>query len=385
MPYSQDLLKRVAFVFLIVQLISYNCHSQIIVKGIVRDSLSQNPLPFASVSVVNTNKGTISNEEGVFMVSVGKHDLQIAISYIGYKSQIIDIDKNDSLLQILLVQVKHSLGELVISADDDYLYDMVMKVRKKLKKSESVQSKLYFKNYTDESEKPLELLECYFNAYYTNSHLDSLQIKNGRIGLSTDDEGYFTNRNPSRFIKHVNLLYRKEFFPLIPLQLNKKELKTNYSITRIPFLGDSIIILELTPKSDLQTYFTCRMWLDLKEYALYKLSLTCERTDRHPFQPIFSNDKIKNVAFNITYDFKGLNKLSKLEYIDINYSYEYHRIDTSVLLRPINDKRIIRTHSLYYFYDPNDLFFIPSIEFDSFHQLSLIGISVITGKFQWSL
>jgi hypothetical protein len=60
--------------------------AQALIRGEVRDSLTQAPLSFASVFLANTTRGTTTDEAGRFSlpgVPAGTYD--VVVSYLGYR------------------------------------------------------------------------------------------------------------------------------------------------------------------------------------------------------------------------------------------------------------------------------------------------------------
>lgn len=92
------------------------CFTQIVGKCI--DKLG-NPIPYINVSVKKSIIGTVSNEDGVFRF---KENLQneidsLVFSHIGYITQTISSDRNDSII-VILQPSQYQLREVNISASE---------------------------------------------------------------------------------------------------------------------------------------------------------------------------------------------------------------------------------------------------------------------------
>lgn len=90
------------------------------ITGVVRDSLSQEPLPYVNVFFANTLTGTSTNSKGEFILSgfpSGKYDL--TISFVGYKTQQYSFGFNESTfrLEVALAQELVQLSEILVKAD----------------------------------------------------------------------------------------------------------------------------------------------------------------------------------------------------------------------------------------------------------------------------
>lgn len=93
------------------------------VKGVIRDSLTNETLPFANVFFSGTTYGTTSNDQGVFSLKVnapGTYDL--VISFLGYKTFTRQIDLNEAgtaVLDVPMLPDVKSIGGVTVTAKKD--------------------------------------------------------------------------------------------------------------------------------------------------------------------------------------------------------------------------------------------------------------------------
>ncbi|WP_093406025.1 SusC/RagA family TonB-linked outer membrane protein [Salegentibacter flavus] len=83
------------------------------VSGIVKDQ-SGLPIPGVTVTVKNTNRGTITNLDGEYNITAPA-DGTLVFSYIGFKTAEIPVDNNEEI-SVLLEEDVASLGEVKINA-----------------------------------------------------------------------------------------------------------------------------------------------------------------------------------------------------------------------------------------------------------------------------
>jgi hypothetical protein len=69
-----------------------------------RVTSSDGPLPFANVEIVGERKGTVTDLEGWFTIRDIRLPAQLRISYIGFETQTISVDNNDSINVVLRAQ-----------------------------------------------------------------------------------------------------------------------------------------------------------------------------------------------------------------------------------------------------------------------------------------
>ena len=84
------------------------------VSGIVTDSRSGAPMPFATVYVNGTTKGTITDNDGLFELNGMKFPSTLVFSFVGYNTQVLELDHDPGKLHIRL-QTNDGLPEVVIT------------------------------------------------------------------------------------------------------------------------------------------------------------------------------------------------------------------------------------------------------------------------------
>jgi len=140
-------LRSISFILLLFS--CFNLSAQL--SGTITDELG-NPLPYASIYIDDSSRGTSSNVEGKynFNLAPGKHS--IVFQYVGFESQTIEIEIQDSPINknIKLLPSQIQLTEVTIAADaEDPAYPIIRKAisnrefyRKKVK---TFQAKIYIK------------------------------------------------------------------------------------------------------------------------------------------------------------------------------------------------------------------------------------------------
>ena len=129
-----------SFIFLFFISIG-NLHAQL--TGII-SSKTNEPLPFASIYVQGTTKGTTSNEHGRYQFDLPSGDYKIVCQYVGYEQKIFDVKIRGEqiVLNIKLDKESVQLTEVVIRANaEDPAYPIIRKaIAKRNYYNELVQS-----------------------------------------------------------------------------------------------------------------------------------------------------------------------------------------------------------------------------------------------------
>ena len=90
-----------------------------VIRGVVSDSTTGEPLPAATVWVVGSYDGTITNSEGEYVLETINLPAVVEVRYIGYLSQRHDVDDTaDDIQDFALTPVPIELDEIVVTAGE---------------------------------------------------------------------------------------------------------------------------------------------------------------------------------------------------------------------------------------------------------------------------
>ncbi|OYT11375.1 MAG: hypothetical protein B6I18_04350 [Bacteroidetes bacterium 4572_112] len=352
----------------------------VITKGLSQDNLNlrivdygtNKGLAYCNISFIGTKQGSISNSEGYFNINNNTSFDSIRISYIGYKTLKLAIGNIDNGDIIKLHKTEFVLSEFAVHADNDYLYQLLTNIRKKLLKNKiPYTAKVYYGIESQTRNTPLELLECFYNGELVGEHITDLTYKNGRVGLASVDGNYFESFNTAKAISRINILHKSEVYPSLPLQFNKRKLKKLFKLKAYSN-NSNIIKIEFTPYNTTE-YFSGIIWVDNIKHTLLKLELTANNTSKHPFLPIHNTDKISDVSIKLVKSYNTNEQLSIIDHIYFEYSFVYKSVRGSsmgiannksrIIERNISSKGIIRvfdyenTFIIPYFNYPDNLYY----------------------------
>ncbi len=107
---------RLIIILIFIFLFSGSIYSQVVVKGIVRDSLSNEPLSYVSVYFKNTVDGDVTANDGTFSVMSRNKSRTVVFSMVGYKDKVVHLKKDlkNHNLKILLAPTTYDLKEVVV-------------------------------------------------------------------------------------------------------------------------------------------------------------------------------------------------------------------------------------------------------------------------------
>lgn len=105
--------------------------------GVIKDISTNEPIPSVSVTLLNSNIGTISNEEGNFRITVPTDSKTVNLSHLSYKPYTIELEKMASMPELFLEPSAFDLEEVMIldKPADKVLADVIAASKNKLDKS----------------------------------------------------------------------------------------------------------------------------------------------------------------------------------------------------------------------------------------------------------
>lgn len=96
------------------------------ISGVITDEKG-NALPYASVSIKGTNKGTNSNSSGRFSITLSPGQYTLIAQYVGYAKQekSITVTDNDQTVDFKLSIQELTLGEVIVKKGEDPAYEII--------------------------------------------------------------------------------------------------------------------------------------------------------------------------------------------------------------------------------------------------------------------
>ena len=90
--------------------------SEICITGKVIDQYSKEALPNANIKIVNTYSGTACNSEGYFEMTLDSARYKIKISYLGYQSKVVEINRSSYNMVIELLPTAVEINTVEVFA-----------------------------------------------------------------------------------------------------------------------------------------------------------------------------------------------------------------------------------------------------------------------------
>lgn len=104
--------------------------SSLVIHGLVLDSKSQSPLPYAHIYVLAKHTGAVSNENGEYAIAISKLEPgdTLRFQYMGYKTEKLTVEYLQASPDVLMVENIFNLSQVLVFGSNPDPRDIVKKV-----------------------------------------------------------------------------------------------------------------------------------------------------------------------------------------------------------------------------------------------------------------
>ncbi len=354
-------MKSIPIVFLLLLTYTVRLDGQDLreIEGKILDIETREPVPYANIYNKTLQKGTISNADGYFRVSIPESTDSLLVIFIGYQTQLVMIKPDQNFYTIYLRESSQLLKEIVVTPKDNtYLLDLLMRCKKQPSTFKS-KSKGYFELKTFGDNQQMELLEGYFNIGIAGYDITNLTLKAGRLALHPFEDWFFVSLESSKAVTRIKTWAINPSFPYCPLSLPKDVTRKYYDLSLdkkyLDDVSDSIYVINYDPVDTSGRFFYGQIWVNKTNRTIIKISLNCPHARVHPFLPLFDSDSILNVNLMITRTFTPQKDQIAFNHIDFIYKVDYK----SRVGDDTEKSYSIKTEAILYAYDYGHPFFLP--------------------------
>lgn len=254
-------------------------------------------LPFAPIAYLGTGKGTITNEEGAFQLPAAPASDSLRITYIGYATRTLAWDRLPADHIVRMRPNTRTLDELTVEPGDEQ-YARVMAAARWMNRAPLATARLFFGMDTRSDSLPVEVLHAFYNLTTRSGHIEDLELKQGRIGITDKNGRFFINYNTTRAFALMDPLEQRQLFPLSPLACDGTAHMRKLFVADLISSGDgadAVDHVRVRPRTKNKNGFTLDLWLAKDQDRVVALELTCTHCATHPFVPLFEHGRIDSV------------------------------------------------------------------------------------------
>lgn len=169
---------RTVLLFLLTSLLSLSTLMAAKVEGTITQSDGK-ALPYASITIQNTNLGTSADEDGYFYIHLPDGKYTLKAQYLGYESQVKTIEVKGETVKVnfTLPTLSMSLGQVeIVAKDENPAYEIMRQAIKRknerLQNIKSFESEVYLKGRLDILEAPRKFMGVDISDDFENMGLD---------------------------------------------------------------------------------------------------------------------------------------------------------------------------------------------------------------------
>jgi len=295
--------KFISISSLIFILLNSQILSQEIIRGIVKDSQTNQGLPVANIQIEGTYRGTITNNEGNFNLKINDFPATIIITYIGYLPKRITLNRKDtSDLVVELQSTVIKMPEIVVDSEDPAVRIMRKVIEKKLEwwdKLQSYKAEAYCRTTFSNDTGIVMIKENISEAYWHKKKGSRDIIKSIRQTADTGEDFLPT-------VSHFPNFYQDDIevakFNMINV-LHPDALKYyHFKLVGERIINDKILYeITVSPKTKLQPVFKGKISILVPDYAMVGIDL---ETADHIIYPM----PIQDVYYHFTQQFSNFGK-----------------------------------------------------------------------------
>lgn len=245
------------------------------VTGIIRDERTEKPLPFATIGVMDTYFGTISNEDGSFVMRIPDTLANpiLVTSFIGYKNQYtpISMDSNEPV-EVWLDKNIISLQEVIIRYQDpvELLSESIRQIRKNYL-AEPAGMTAYYRERVSRDDKCMTFSEAVVEiakAPYTSSFMmERSRLLKGRkvTNIELEDTVVFKIRSGLNTLLKLDIINHPPGF-----LTNDFELAYNLHFSDVVSFKDRLVyVISFQQKENIDaTLFRGDLYIDRENLAI---------------------------------------------------------------------------------------------------------------------
>ncbi|MCG8308370.1 MAG: carboxypeptidase-like regulatory domain-containing protein [Cytophagales bacterium] len=314
-----------------IVLLPFNKKQTIIIRGIITDRFSGLPVPYASIALSGTSRGTSSNEDGEFQLSVTKLPTELLVSHINYEKKPVYVYDESGEAKIDLLPTQKTLSEITISSRQGKKsnYHLVKKAFGVLSKSriDKKYGKAFYRQKSSREDSYTEIFEIFYDIKYSSNGIEDWAVQEGRYAFQKEKEYDI-------FLYNKNFTLLSRLFPLqqpatdsytIPIHRDVKKLFDLELLDVLKFGDRMVAVISYTPKPDvIGPAASGALYIDIDSYEILKMKgvLTDDELDIIGFADKESGWKNSKLEFQISFIDNQSGEL-QMDFVRIDHQFDY--------------------------------------------------------------
>lgn len=273
-----DITTKICLLILLLMLAASPGFAQKIIRGTITDAQTGETLPSANISIDNTYRGTISNENGSYSLSIPDALLPagLTVRYIGYQTHSKTIsDATPGQQDIALQPSVTEMDEIIVTDENPGVRIMREVIRRKQQwrqKLNTYQAEAYTRQSLANDTSIVSITESTSQIYWDKErgHREVLQSKRQTANIQAAENFAGVSYLPNLYDDNVDIAGFKVVSVTHPDALNYYDFKLRDRTSRD---GQTVYKIEVIPARKLQPLFRGTVFVLDEEYALLEVDL----------------------------------------------------------------------------------------------------------------
>jgi len=285
---------RIFLIFTIILFCFFSAlFSETVISGLILDDRTNEPLIAANVQITGTYRGTISNEDGFFVITIEQNEALLNVSYIGYESKTIRVSYKDEGREVKIYLKPIILeGETITVIAEDPGMQIMREVIKRKKiwreKLSTYQAKAYSRIVLENDSGIVSLAESTSETFWDREKgsREVIKTKEQSSNLSERYNMAFASYIPNFYDDDIEIGGYSVIGPTHPDAMDYYRFKLE-KVTRMD--KQKVYWIKVIPESKLQPTFNGKLAVLDSVFALLEAELIPSESVRLPM-PIQSWD-----------------------------------------------------------------------------------------------
>ena len=279
-------------------------HAQNLVSGRLVDE-HQQPVPYASIALVDGSTGTASNEVGEFSLKLPAFPQQLTVLSIGYERTTIAVTQAGPLPVVVLHASAVVLPEVTVRANGE-AEELVRRCYAKLLRHEKdVQyGRAFYRQKTRENGRYREFFDAFYDVKITPRNMPSWVLGEARYAFTP---GGLTMANFSMFTRFLPLFQANPVvagITLVPLRADATTYFTFVLRQTLREQGRELAVIDFTPRPETKSALKGTLYIDSRTAAIFRVEQNVPMNAVGFSKPSF---QVENMVLRLTTDFVAQN------------------------------------------------------------------------------
>lgn len=251
-------------------------HAQLTIRGTVKDQETGQALPYTNIQIEGTYRGTITNDDGLYTLTIKKMPATLIFRFIGYESKRVTITEGSSVEQnILLKPTVIRLPPIVVTSEDPAVGIMSRVIKKKQQwrsQLDSYKAKAYTRVGLENDTSIVSISESTSDIYWHHKKgiREVVRSRRETSNISSDMNFAFAGNVPNLYDDDVDTDDNLFVGPTHP----EAHRYYHFKLVGERNLDDKTVVdIAVRPKSKLQPTFVGRLSVLLEEYAMIEIDV----------------------------------------------------------------------------------------------------------------